>query len=104
MDTLSYYADHADRWEVSPAIAAEQPPDVLFLHTWLKNLVWLCANLAAKFMLLLLVLFISFCILPFSMIVLVVYFLATLIFAFPSFLVVYFAFPSLSWLLREIVT
>lgn len=105
VDPLSYYADHARLWEsLSPAMTTQQPPDMLFLQTWLKKLVGLCAHLASKFLLLLLVLFILFCVLPFSMIVLVVYFVATLIFAFPSFLVVYFALPSLSWLLREIVT
>eukprot|EP00250_Pteridium_aquilinum_P032992 c5070_g1_i2 orf=106-801(-) len=101
----SILADQASAsrlWEISSG--TQQPSDVLFLQRWCKKLAGLCAHLVAKFMLLLLVLFILFCVLPFSMIVLMVYFVATLIFAFPSFLVVYFAFPSLSWLLREIVT
>lgn len=89
-------------WELSRS----QPPhsEVLFLQRWLRKFAGLCALALAKFMLLLLVMFILFCVLPFSALVLMVYFVATLVFAFPSFLVVYFAFPSLSWLLREIVT
>ncbi|KAH7416469.1 hypothetical protein KP509_14G092900 [Ceratopteris richardii] len=78
--------------------------DTQILQRWMRKLGGLCALLMAKVMLMLLVMFILFCVLPFSTIVLMVYFVATLIFAFPSFLVVYFAFPSLNWLLREIIT
>lgn len=101
-----YYgvADQASSHRLWEILGAQQPSNVFFLHRWFKKMVSLCAQLMAKFMLLLLVMFILFCVLPFSTVILVVYFAATLIFAFPSFLAVYFAFPSLSWLLREIVT
>ena len=69
---------------------------VFFFRGLLTRIVRFCAQLMAKFLSLLIVLFLLFCVLP--------YFCATLFFAFPSFLVVYFAFPSLSWLLREIIT
>ena len=77
---------------------------VFFFRGFLTKVVRFCAQLMAKFISLVIVLFLLFCVLPISLIILVVYFGATLFIAFPSFLVVYFAFPSLSWLLREIIT
>ncbi|MCO5553525.1 hypothetical protein L7F22_007047 [Adiantum nelumboides] len=96
-----YQAPAFSLWELSQLQPASE---VLVLNRWFRKFAGICALLVVKFMLLLVVMFILFCVLPFSALVLMVYFVATLIFAFPSFLVVYFAFPSLSWLLREIVT
>jgi hypothetical protein len=35
---------------------------------------------------------------------LTLYILITVLFALPSFLILYFAYPSLDWLVREIIT
>jgi hypothetical protein len=35
---------------------------------------------------------------------LALYILITVLFALPSFLILYFAYPSLDWLVREIIT
>ncbi|MCO5563897.1 hypothetical protein L7F22_017548 [Adiantum nelumboides] len=77
------------------------PLEELSLSRWFRRF---GGFMVAKTLLLLLLgAFIVFCALPFSALVLVIHFLAALFFAFPAFLVVYFAFPCLGWLLKEIV-
>jgi hypothetical protein len=61
-------------------------------------------QITAKLPLVFLFLFIIFYVLPFSAFVLAVYAVVTVVFAVPSFLAVYFSYPSLDWLAREIVT
>ncbi|KAL8230722.1 hypothetical protein R6Q57_000500 [Mikania cordata] len=61
-------------------------------------------HLTAKFPLVFIFLLIVLYAIPASAIILVVYILITILFALPSFLVLYFAYPSLDWLIREIMT
>ncbi|KAL3636579.1 hypothetical protein CASFOL_018878 [Castilleja foliolosa] len=74
------------------------------LHVWLKNSLVFFVNLTAKFPLVLMFLLIILYAIPASAAVLVLYVLVTVVFALPSFLIMYFAYPSLDWLVREIVT
>eukprot|EP00249_Psilotum_nudum_P021779 c28242_g1_i2 orf=663-1460(+) len=81
-----------------------QETELFFLSGWFRCLMVFGLQLLSKLTSLLLLLFILFYILPFSTMILLVYFVATIVFAFPSFLMIYFAFPSVGWLAREIVT
>lgn len=58
----------------------------------------------ARIPLVLLFLFIVVYVLPVSTLVLALYCLITVLFAVPSFLVVYFSYPSLDWLVRAIAS
>ncbi|ERN10316.1 hypothetical protein AMTRI_Chr10g890 [Amborella trichopoda] len=68
-----------------------------------KSLVFF-VHLTAKFPLVLILLLIIVYVIPASAIILALYVLVTVLFALPSFLILYFAYPSLDWLVREIVT
>lgn len=68
-----------------------------------KSLIFF-VHLTAKFPLVFLFLLIVLYAIPASAIILAVYILITILFALPSFLVLYFAYPSLDWLVREIIT
>ncbi|GAV74539.1 zf-RING_LisH domain-containing protein [Cephalotus follicularis] len=59
-------------------------------------------HFTSKFPLVIIFLLILFFVIPGSAIVLVLYLLVTILFAVPSFLVLYFAYPALEWLVREI--
>ncbi|KAL3700136.1 hypothetical protein R1sor_018158 [Riccia sorocarpa] len=61
-------------------------------------------QITSKLPLVFLFLFIICYVLPFSTLILAAYCAVTVVFAVPSFLMVYFSFPSLDWLAREIVT
>jgi hypothetical protein len=77
------------------------------LTHWRRSGIRLAASFlqfTAKLPLVLLFLFIVVYVLPFSTLVLALYCLVTVLFAVPSFLVVYFSYPSLDWLVRAIVT
>ncbi|KAL8471668.1 hypothetical protein ACS0TY_029069 [Phlomoides rotata] len=60
-------------------------------------------NLTSKFPLVIIFLLIILYAIPASALILALYILITVVFALPSFLILYFAYPSLDWLLREIV-
>lgn len=60
-------------------------------------------HLTAKFPLVIIFLLIVLYAIPASAAILALYILVTLLFALPSFLMLYFAYPSLDWLIREIV-
>ncbi|WOK99656.1 hypothetical protein Cni_G08368 [Canna indica] len=62
------------------------------------------ANITAKLPLVAIFLFYIFYALPASVAILVLYILVTILFALPSFLLLYFAYPSLEWLVREITS
>nr|CAD1832368.1 unnamed protein product [Ananas comosus var. bracteatus] len=68
-----------------------------------KSLAFL-VHLTAKFPLVIIFLLIVLYAIPASAAVLVLYILVTVLFALPSFLILYFAYPSLDWLVREIFT
>lgn len=59
---------------------------------------------ASKFPLVIIFLVIIFLVIPGSMAILALYLLVTILLALPSFLVLYVAYPSLDWLLREIAS
>lgn len=68
-----------------------------------KSLVFF-VNMTAKFPLVIIFLLIVLYVIPASAVILALYVLITLLFALPSFLILYFAYPSLDWLVREIIT
>ncbi|KAJ6827777.1 uncharacterized protein M6B38_364960 [Iris pallida] len=61
-------------------------------------------QLTAKFPLVIIFLLIVLYAVPASAAILALYILVTIMFALPSFLILYFAYPSLDWLIREIIT
>ena len=61
-------------------------------------------HLTAKFPLVIIFLLIVLYAIPASAAILALYLLITILFALPSFLILYFAYPSLDWLIREIIT
>lgn len=67
-----------------------------------KSLI-LFVKLTAKFPLVIIFLLIVIYAIPASIAILIVYILITILFVIPSCLVLYFAYPSLDWLLKEIV-
>ncbi|XP_027152841.1 uncharacterized protein LOC113752969 [Coffea eugenioides] len=68
-----------------------------------KSLVFF-VHLTAKFPLVVIFLLITLYAIPASAAILALYVLITVLFALPSFLILYFAYPSLDWLVREIIT
>lgn len=61
-------------------------------------------HLTAKFPLVIIFLLIVLYAIPASAVILALYMLISVVFALPSFLILYFAYPSLDWLIREIIT
>ncbi|KAK7340599.1 hypothetical protein VNO77_21306 [Canavalia gladiata] len=74
------------------------------LHTSLRKSLVLFVHLTAKFPLIIIFLLIVLYAIPASAAILALYILITILFALPSFLILYFAYPSLDWLVREIIT
>ncbi|KAK6128870.1 hypothetical protein DH2020_037387 [Rehmannia glutinosa] len=74
------------------------------LHMSLKKSLVFFVHLTAKFPLVILFLLIILYAIPASAAILALYILITVVFALPSFLILYFAYPSLDWLVREIIT
>ncbi|KAL9227339.1 hypothetical protein vseg_003037 [Gypsophila vaccaria] len=74
------------------------------LNISLRKALAFVVHLTAKFPLVMIFLLITLYAVPASAAILALYILVTVLFAFPSFLVLYFAYPSLDWLVREIVT
>jgi hypothetical protein len=60
-------------------------------------------HLTSKFPLVLIFLLIALYAVPASAAILALYVLITALFAIPSFLILYFAYPTLDWLVREII-
>ncbi|KAA8529372.1 hypothetical protein F0562_033829 [Nyssa sinensis] len=61
-------------------------------------------HFTTKFPLVIVLLLIVIFVIPASAAILALYLLVTVLFAVPSFLVLYFAYPSLDWLVREIMS
>lgn len=74
------------------------------LHLSLRKSLVFFVHLTAKFPLVFVFLLIVLYAIPASAAILALYILITVLFAVPSLLVLYFAYPSLDWLVREIVT
>ncbi|XP_048572085.1 uncharacterized protein LOC125552529 [Triticum urartu] len=70
----------------------------------LQKLMVCFVQLTAKFPLVIMFLLIVLYAVPASAAVLLLYVLVTFLFALPSFLILYFAYPTLDWLVREIFT
>ncbi|KAA8541001.1 hypothetical protein F0562_024861 [Nyssa sinensis] len=68
------------------------------LHLFLRKSLVFFVNLTAKFPLVIIFLLIVLYAIPASAAILALYILITILFAVPSFLVLYFAYPSLDWL------
>ncbi|WVZ14038.1 hypothetical protein V8G54_011604 [Vigna mungo] len=60
-------------------------------------------EVTAKFPLVIIFLLIVLYAIPASAVILALYVLVTILFALPSFLILYFSYPSLDWLVREII-
>ncbi|XP_028796634.1 uncharacterized protein LOC114752067 [Neltuma alba] len=74
------------------------------LHTSFRKSLVFFVHLTAKFPLIIILLLIILYAIPASAAILALYILVTILFALPSFLILYFAYPSLDWLVREIIT
>lgn len=74
------------------------------LHSSLRKSLFFFVHLTAKFPLVVILLLIVLYAIPASAAILALYILVTVLFAVPSFLILYFAYPSLDWLVREIIT
>ncbi|VVB04421.1 unnamed protein product [Arabis nemorensis] len=74
------------------------------IQTSLRKSLVFFVQLTAKFPLVVIFLLIILYAIPTSAAILVMYILVTLLLALPSFLILYFAYPCLDWLVREIVT
>lgn len=74
------------------------------VQSYLQKALVFFVELTAKFPLVLIFLLIVLYAIPASAAVLALFVLVTILFAIPSFLILYFAYPSLDWLVREIMT
>ncbi|KAL0381026.1 UNVERIFIED_CONTAM: hypothetical protein Sangu_0166900 [Sesamum angustifolium] len=74
------------------------------VHLSLRKSLIFFVHLTAKFPLVIILLLIILYAIPASAAILALYILITVVFALPSFLILYFAYPSLDWLMREIIT
>ncbi|KAK9037453.1 hypothetical protein V6N11_022364 [Hibiscus sabdariffa] len=74
------------------------------IHSFLWKSVVLIIHLSAKFPLVIIFLLITLYAIPASVVILALYMLITFVFALPSFLILYFSYPSLDWLVNEIIT
>lgn len=70
----------------------------------LQKLLVFLMHLTAKFPLVVICLFVVLYVIPASAAILALYILVTLLFALPSLLILYFAYPGLDWLIREITS
>nr|GMC59455.1 putative transcription factor C2H2 family [Ipomoea batatas] len=74
------------------------------LHSSLRKSLVFFIHLTSKFPLVVIFLLILLYAIPASAAILALYMLITIVFALPSLLILYFAYPSLDWLVREIIT
>lgn len=72
------------------------------IRAYMRKGLYFFVELTAKFPLVLIFLMIVVYAIPASAAILALYVLLTILFALPSFLVLYFSYPSLDWLVREI--
>lgn len=86
-----------DRSNVENYLTAER------LHSSLRKSLVFFVHLTSKFPLVLIFLLIVLYAVPASAAILALYVLITVLFALPSCLILYFAYPSLDWLVREII-
>ncbi|KAH7554518.1 hypothetical protein ACOSP7_028074 [Xanthoceras sorbifolium] len=89
---------HHDHHHVNNYLSVER------INSSLRKSLVFFVHLTAKFPLVIIFLLIVVYAIPASAAILALYILVTILFALPSFLILYFAYPSLDWLVREIVT
>lgn len=89
-------ANHANHGVPVPLLNAER------VQASLRKSLSFLVHLTSKFPLVFIFLLIVLYAIPASAAVLLLYILITVLFALPSFLILYFAYPSLDWLVREI--
>ncbi|CAL9775019.1 unnamed protein product [Musa acuminata subsp. burmannicoides] len=75
-----------------------------WIHASFRKSLACFIQLTAKFPLVIIFLLIVLYAIPASAVILALYILITVLFGLPSFLMLYFAYPGLDWLLREIIT
>lgn len=101
-------APHTDLSEpVRPRRDQSHPDGFLALerlHSSIRKSLVFFIHLTAKFPLVIIFLLILLYAIPASAAILALYLLITVVFALPSVLILYFAYPSLDWLVREIMT
>ncbi|XP_039009806.1 tripartite motif containing 13-like, partial [Hibiscus syriacus] len=73
------------------------------IHSFLWKSMVFFIHLSAKFPLVIIFLLITMYAIPASVVILALYMLLTVLVALPSFLILYFAYPSLDWLVNEII-
>lgn len=73
------------------------------MHSSIHKSLTFFVQLTAKFPLVVILLLIIFYAIPASVAILMLYILISVLFALPSILILYLAYPSLDWLVREIV-
>lgn len=96
--TRGWSGSNPDDSRVAGYVNVERPQ--FSLHKSLDYFI----HVASKFPLVILFLAIIFFVIPGSVAILVLYLLVTVLLALPSFLILYFAYPTLEWLLREIAS
>lgn len=74
------------------------------IQSSLRKLLVFFLQLTSKFPFIIIFLLVVVYAIPASAVILVLYILVTVLLALPSFLILYFAYPSLDWLVREIIT
>lgn len=74
------------------------------LHSSVRKSLIFFVHLTAKFPLVFIFLLIVLYAIPASAAILALYIIITVLFALPSVLILYFAYPSLDWLVKEIIT
>lgn len=74
------------------------------LHSTVRKLLIFFVHLTAKFPLVFIFILIVLYAIPASAAILTLYIIITVLFALPSVLILYFAYPSLDWLVKEIIT
>nr|GME16882.1 putative transcription factor C2H2 family [Ipomoea batatas] len=89
---------HHDHTHLNGFLAFER------LHSSLRKSLVFFIHLTSKFPLVVIFLLILLYAIPASAAILALYMLITIVFALPSLLILYFAYPSLDWLVREIIT
>ncbi|VFQ96486.1 unnamed protein product [Cuscuta campestris] len=101
-------ASHTDLSEPVRSRRDQSHPDGFLtlerLHSSIRKSLVFFIHLTAKFPLVIIFLLILLYAIPASAAILALYLLITVVFALPSVLILYFAYPSLDWLVREIMT
>lgn len=90
-------SSHNDNHHVPAHLSMER------LHSAIQKSLVFFVHMTAKFPLVIIFLLIVIYAIPASAAILALYMLITVLFALPSFLILYFAYPSLDWLVREII-